>query len=144
MSSNLLYNLARQFMIYTNPKQAMKQMGERIKKARLKAGLTQEELGKRVGGKNVPTISHYEHGNHRISAIDLLDFSEALETPVIYFFQDNLQTRDEMETVLLHWFRRLPTERKPRVFQLLEYVEGLAPLIIGDMPSEPKTKKRKG
>jgi hypothetical protein len=34
----------------------------------------------------------------------------------------------------------LPDERKPRVFKMLEAIERLEPLIIGEMPSEAQTR----
>lgn len=127
-------------MLSTNPEKVMRDIGGRIKKARLKNGLTQEELGQRLGGKDVPSISYYENGKRRISAIELLEFSEVLETPIIYFFQDAPETQDEMETTLLQWFRSLPKERKPRVFKMLQAIENIEPIVLGQLPDEERIK----
>lgn len=53
------------------------QLGDRIRRARLSAGLSQEELGRKVG-LNRSSISNVEKGRQRILAHVLMDFSAAL------------------------------------------------------------------
>lgn len=53
------------------------QLGDRIRRARRIAGLSQEELGRRVG-LNRSSISNVEKGRQRILAHVLIDFSAAL------------------------------------------------------------------
>jgi len=116
-----------------NPDSVMKVIGEQIKKARERRGLSQEELGQLLGDKNQPTISSYELGKRRFRVVDLLRLSEALETPIISLFGFDVAADADMELALLTWFRSLPENRKPRVFKVLKMVE---PMIIGDMPDE--------
>ena len=118
----------------------LKQFGEKLRIAREKQGLTQEDVVGRLGYKDAGAISEYEHGKRRLYAYELADYANALEVPISFFFQDSLQAQTDMETVLLQWFRRLPEERKPRVFKMLEAIERLEPLIIGEMPSEAQTR----
>lgn len=56
------------------------QLGDRIRQARRNAGLSQEELGRRVG-LNRSSISNVEKGRQRILAHVLMDFSAALSVP---------------------------------------------------------------
>lgn len=114
----------------------LKQFGEKLRVAREKQGLTQDDVVERLGRKDHGAISEYEHGKRRLYAFELADYAQALEVPIAYFFQDSLTAQTDMETVLLQWFRRLPDERKPRIFKMLEAIEKLEPLIIGEMPSE--------
>ena len=53
------------------------QLGDRIYRARRSAGLSQEELGRRVG-LNRSSISNVEKGRQRILAHVLMDFCAAL------------------------------------------------------------------
>ena len=55
-------------------------LGDRIRQARKAAGLSQEELGSRVG-LNRSSISNVEKGRQRILAHVLMDFSAALKVP---------------------------------------------------------------
>jgi len=120
-----------------------KQIGKRIKEARTKYGLTQEDVLERWGKKHPSELSAYENGR-KISANDLYEIAQAIGVPVGYFFQDSLTADEDLETLLLQWFRELPTlEAKRRTFS---YLEQMKPLIIGeDKPITYKPKsKRKG
>ena len=55
-------------------------IGDAIKSARLKAGLTQEQLAAAAGGRNVTQINAYERGRSRPSAPVLADIAKALKT----------------------------------------------------------------
>jgi transcriptional regulator with XRE-family HTH domain len=127
-------------MRYDTPEKAMKRLGERLKSAREEHGLTQEDIVERLGKKTTASISEYESGKRKLAAAELPEFARALDVPIIYFFKEELTAQDDMESFLLQWFRRLPDERKPRVFKMLEAIERLEPLIIGEMPSEAQTR----
>jgi len=49
-----------------------------LRHARRKAGLTQEELGKRLG-KYKTFVSKYESGEREITVIELIEIAEALD-----------------------------------------------------------------
>jgi len=60
-------------------------LGNRIRKARLLRGLTQEELGK-VAGVSFQQIQKNERGENRISAERLNRISKELNMPAGFFF----------------------------------------------------------
>lgn len=65
----------------------MKGYGERIKKAREAAKMTQEELGAKIGVTGV-TIMRYEKNQREPRFEQLLEISYALKVPYLYFFED--------------------------------------------------------
>jgi transcriptional regulator with XRE-family HTH domain len=62
------------------------QIGERIRLRRIRAGVSQENLGKRLG-ITFQQIQKYEKGTNRVSAGRLLKIAEALECEVMDFFE---------------------------------------------------------
>ncbi|MDE2106406.1 MAG: helix-turn-helix transcriptional regulator [Patescibacteria group bacterium] len=66
---------------------------DRVRTARESAGLTQEELGQRVGiGRG--GITYWEKGEGDLAASDIVALSRALKVPISYFFDQN--DRDEI------------------------------------------------
>ena len=61
-------------------------VGQRVRQRRWMIGMTQQQLGERVGIK-FQQIQKYETGTNRISASSLWDIAEALEVPVSFFFE---------------------------------------------------------
>lgn len=61
-------------------------VGRRLRQRRWMLGLTQQQLGDRVGIK-FQQIQKYETGQNRISASRLWALSQVCETPVGYFFE---------------------------------------------------------
>ncbi len=62
-------------------------IGSKLRLARQKEGLTQEQLGAKVH-KSTEAISNIERGN-AFTSIETLDkFAQALNVPLIYFFED--------------------------------------------------------
>ena len=61
-------------------------VGKRVRHRRWMMGMTQQQLGERVGIK-FQQIQKYETGMNRISASRLWDIAQALEVPVSYFFE---------------------------------------------------------
>jgi transcriptional regulator with XRE-family HTH domain len=61
-------------------------IGSRLKSARQGAKLTQTDLGKFVDA-SFQQIQKYERGINRISSAALLLFAQALDVPVMYFFE---------------------------------------------------------
>lgn len=63
------------------------QIGQKVRLAREEAGLSQEELGNRLGCSGV-TISSWETGKRRISLEDLHSVARVLGKPFAFFFPD--------------------------------------------------------
>ena len=82
-------------------------LGARIREARKKAGLSQEDLASQVA-KDQAAISEYESGERRISAVDLPLFAQALDVPLLYFYQGEISP-DDLDVSILAEFHRLPT-----------------------------------
>jgi len=61
-------------------------IGSRLAIARKSAGLSQGELGKRIG-VSYHQIQKYEMGTNRISATSLLNLARALDISLGYFFE---------------------------------------------------------
>jgi transcriptional regulator with XRE-family HTH domain len=72
-------------------KEANKMVGDKIKKARLLAGLTQRQLGELIGGKGVSTVSEWESGK-RSPDIELIPIIAQILNVQPAFFVD--ETRD--------------------------------------------------
>jgi len=61
-------------------------VGKRLKMRRLMLGLSQEELGNRVG-VTFQQIQKYENGSNRMSSARLFQFANILNVGIEYFFQ---------------------------------------------------------
>ena len=70
-------------------------VGKRVRHRRWMVGMTQQQLGEKVGIK-FQQIQKYETGMNRISASRLWDIGHALEVPVSFFFE-GLSEAAEME-----------------------------------------------
>jgi transcriptional regulator with XRE-family HTH domain len=96
----------------------MKQLGQRIRHARERAGLSQEEFAALIA-RDQRAVSQYENGVRKIAVTDLSRFAEALGMPVAYFYED-LPPADELDQVLLHEFHQLPSpELKALVIEMV-------------------------
>ncbi len=73
-------------------------IGERIREAREKLDLTQEQLADRLG-KTRNTISSYETGTRILSISELPDLAKALEVPISYFFEDERIESTDLDRV---------------------------------------------
>ncbi|MBA3867568.1 MAG: helix-turn-helix transcriptional regulator [Anaerolineae bacterium] len=86
-----------------------KDLGRRIKDRRESIRMTQETLADRTR-RDQRSISEYEAGKRRLSAIDLPVFAKALEVSVLYFFESDISDHD-FDAALLEQFSRLPTNQ---------------------------------
>ncbi len=66
--------------------QNQKVIGRRIRAAREEAGLSQEELGEKVG-YSAMGISHLENGDRKIKIEDLQKIAEAIEAQIAYLLE---------------------------------------------------------
>lgn len=62
-----------------------RQIGQRIRLARERRGLTQTELAHALG-KNATTISNYENGSRTLPITELPKLAQTLHVPIGYFF----------------------------------------------------------
>jgi transcriptional regulator with XRE-family HTH domain len=91
-------------------------IGIRLKSARRRAGLTQEQLSEAVD-KAVETISNIERG-HSLTGVETLEqIAKALGTPIGYFFDDFphkrriTPRRAELQQQLLDAVEKLPDDQ---------------------------------
>lgn len=89
-----------------------KLLGERIRQAREKRGLSQEEFAALIS-RDQRAVSEYEHGKRRISVTDLPTIAQALEVPLLFFYEGDLTTTD-LDYALLKEFQRLPSTKAKR------------------------------
>lgn len=81
-------------------------MGHRIRQARERLGISQEELAFRIG-KTQNAISTYENGNRMPHLSHLPELARALGVPIAYLFGD-LEPDEEM----IEMYNRLNPEAK--------------------------------
>ena len=93
-----------------------KSLGERIRLARLQAGLTQKELGSQIGVSTV-TISDWERGVTQPTAIVLWQLGNTVGRSAAFFFGDLLPDNEflygDAEESVLRLYRELnPTFKR--------------------------------
>lgn len=85
-------------------------LGEKIKKLRTEKGLSQEELGKKMGGIHYTHISRYERNQSAPSVEALKKLAKILEVSTDYLLFDDIDKMtlgDIHDPELLHQFREL-------------------------------------
>lgn len=87
-------------------------IGERIRRARESAGLSQQELAKRIGYSSSATISHFESGERKISILDLQQIAQTLGLPTDYFLQNETPYQG-IESFRLRAHAIRPAAREP-------------------------------
>ena len=104
-------------------------VGKRVRQRRWMLGMTQQQLGDKVGIK-FQQIQKYETGANRISASRLWDIAAAMEVPVSCFFEgiddeaadtgaargDILTDRETLELVRAYY--ATPENQRRRLFDL--------------------------
>ncbi len=94
------------------------EIGQRIRKARERVGMSQEDFAHAVN-KDQRAISEYENGKRKVSASELSVFASVLSIPISYFYEGDFQI-DELDQLVLQEFHKLPTvEAKEAVLQVL-------------------------
>ncbi len=89
-------------------------VGRRLREARLLAGLSQGQLGARIG-VTFQAVQKYESGENRLSASRLLAVAEFLRQPLSFFFGDP----SEPDTA------EAPASLTPKEIKLLRYYRGI-------------------
>jgi transcriptional regulator with XRE-family HTH domain len=93
-----------------------KRLGERIRKARRDANMTQGDLSERLGISQ-GVVSNVETGVSTIDAPDLPLWAEILNKPIMYFFVEEDLDPHERALAILNMF---PDDRLEFVLQMLE------------------------
>ncbi len=95
-------------------READAQVGKLIRLRRLQLGLSQSELGRRIG-VTYQQVQKYEQGLNRVNAVSLQALGTALEVQTSYFFSENSPSgRDAVSVVVddvLERFLSLPDAR---------------------------------
>lgn len=84
------------------------EIGQRIRKARERVGMSQEEFADAVN-KDQRAISEYENGKRKVPATELSIFASALSIPVSYFYEGEFEV-DELDQLMLQEFHKLPSD----------------------------------
>lgn len=95
---------------------------ERLKAARKKAGISQRELGVKVGMDESTAsgrMNHYEKGRHVPDIDTLRKLANELGVPLNYFFCD-----DELSAELANLISNLDTKSKSDLIKLLKNKTG--------------------
>jgi transcriptional regulator with XRE-family HTH domain len=120
------------------PNDFTRDMGELVKRARIEAGISQDELAKRILTRQA-TVSDWENGKVEVSSNDLIYLSHALGKPITYFFPEWSLNKLNFETMsldiqnLLLYAQKLSKED---LRKLLVQVKALAELSETNKPNE--------
>jgi transcriptional regulator with XRE-family HTH domain len=103
-------------------------VGQRVRQRRWMVGMTQQQLGNKVGIK-FQQIQKYETGTNRVSASRLWDIAAALDVSVSFFFEglsgeqignsgqgDILTDKEALELVRAYY--SIPETQRRRLFDL--------------------------
>ena len=75
-------------------------LGDRIREARLEAGLSQADLARKANFRQ-SSISKIESGVRSVSSEEILYFSYALDKPILYFFPEEFQEQINLEDLTI-------------------------------------------
>jgi len=93
-------------------------IGLRIKEARQLKGWSQEQLSQSLN-RNQRSVSHLENGKVNILLSDLYIVAEALEQPISFFLDVELDM-DVLEDMIIAEFKQLPsTQAKQTALEML-------------------------
>jgi transcriptional regulator with XRE-family HTH domain len=110
-------------------------IGKRIRVRRNEIGLSQEELGVKLG-VSFQQIQKYEKGVNRVSSGKLPELARVLEVPVNYFFEaQGSRSGREAESIifddprfsirLLRAYSKLPDDQRRQIVSLMESMAGM-------------------
>lgn len=84
----------------------LKLLGVRIRQARERLNMSQEDLAAAVS-KDQGAISDYETGKRKLAVVDLPLFATALDVSLMYFFEE-IDSQD-FDTEMLNYLHQIPT-----------------------------------
>ena len=105
-----------------------KHLGNKLKLRRLALGLTQTKVAKAIN-VTFQQIQKYEKGTNGVSSNRLMQLSQFLKVPIIYFFEDfkefkdinssDLSNEDLNYSFLSRTFSSLSRSQKDKILQIL-------------------------
>ena len=98
---------------------AYEEIGRKLQKAREEAGLSQEDLAKKLGCTQA-ALSNYELGKRRLYLADLQRIGQLLDKPVTYFLEDS----EDKQSINLNYDQLL---KEPLVKDIIEALRDLKP-----------------
>ena len=106
-----------------------KHLGSKLRMRRLALGLTQTKVAKAIN-VTFQQIQKYEKGTNGISSLRMMQLSNFLKVPVVYFFEDfpssSEESKNEIEEFDLNYaflvklFTGLSSEKKEKILQVLK------------------------
>ena len=105
-------------------------LGSKLRMRRLALGLTQTKVAQAIN-VTFQQIQKYEKGTNGISSLRIMQLSNFLKVPVVYFFEDypahnsSLADSETIETIDLNYsflaklFANLSSQHKEKIFQVL-------------------------
>ena len=97
------------------------ELGQRIRQARERIGMSQEELAVAVE-RDQKAVSEYENGKRKLPATEIPTYANALGIPISYFFEGVFEV-DDLDQLILQEFRALPTtEDKQTAIQVVRLI----------------------
>jgi transcriptional regulator with XRE-family HTH domain len=103
-------------------------LGKKLRMRRLSLGLTQTKVAQAIN-VTFQQIQKYEKGTNGVSSNRLMQLSQFLKVPIIYFFEDykdfkdinqTSETNDDLNySFLTRTFSQLSKQHKERILQIL-------------------------
>ena len=105
-------------------------LGKKLRMRRLSLGLTQTKVANAIN-VTFQQIQKYEKGTNGVSSSRLMQLSNFLKVPVVYFFEDypeyaNTPKKEDGDvenynySFLVKMFSALPDQQKEKIFQVLK------------------------
>ena len=111
-----------------------KHLGNKLKLRRLALGLTQTKVSKAIN-VTFQQIQKYEKGTNGVSSNRLMQLSQFLKVPIIYFFEDFKEFKDVNSaedtnedlnySFLAKLFSTFSDDQKEKIFQVLRNTRSL-------------------
>jgi transcriptional regulator with XRE-family HTH domain len=102
-----------------------KHLGSKLRMRRLALGLTQTKVAKAIN-VTFQQIQKYEKGTNGISSLRMMQLSNFLKVPVLYFFEDYSVSEEENANLDLNYafsvklFSGLSSEKKEKILEVLK------------------------
>ena len=102
-----------------------KHLGSKLRMRRLALGLTQTKVAKAIN-VTFQQIQKYEKGTNGISSLRMMQLSNFLKVPVVYFFEDYVVNEEENSSLDLNYgflvklFSNLSSDKKEKILQVLK------------------------
>lgn len=97
--------------------------GERVKKARERRGITQQEFADRLGYKNKSTITKIENDTNDVTRTKIIEMSRILGVSIGYLMGwEEMPEEEDPVDVLYSDIQRLPVHLRENVEQYVSFV----------------------